>query len=158
MTVMVDELQQWPTKIRCFKAGSCHLTVMQCASDEYSRACAIEELHAFALDMLGMRREWFQDHRIAPHYDLTPRKRKLALECGAFFVPARHQVYLRRLAIGDDVETTHGPPGFRVRGRVRYFDFRSDGVFAIVKEHGGAGVWNVHVTHARKVNALENNA
>ena len=26
MTVMVDELRVWPTKIACFKAGSCHLT------------------------------------------------------------------------------------------------------------------------------------
>lgn len=24
--IMVDQLIKWPTKIRCFKAGSCHLT------------------------------------------------------------------------------------------------------------------------------------
>ena len=24
--VMVDELRIWPTNIRCFKSGSCHLT------------------------------------------------------------------------------------------------------------------------------------
>lgn len=71
MPVYVDELRQWPTKIRCFKPGSCHLT-----------ADTLEELHAFA-KKLGLRREWFQAHRIANHYDLTPSKRVLAVKLGA---------------------------------------------------------------------------
>jgi len=44
MTVYVDNLVQWPTKIRCFKGGSCHL-----------EADTLEELHAFAAK-LGLRR------------------------------------------------------------------------------------------------------
>jgi hypothetical protein len=84
---MVDELRQWPTKIRCFQAGSCHLTT---DGD-------LEELHAFAAT-LGLRRAWFQPHHIAPHYDLTASKRMLALEKGARFVPMRIQLAARRAA------------------------------------------------------------
>ena len=39
-------------------------------------------LHAFA-ERIGMRREWFQEKADFPHYDLTPRKRKLAVAAGA---------------------------------------------------------------------------
>lgn len=88
---MVDEIRQWPTKIACFKPGSCHLT----ADGER----ALEELHAFA-KRLGMKREWFQDHAIAPHYDLTIGKRGRALELGAVFVSAREQALARRKARG----------------------------------------------------------
>jgi hypothetical protein len=87
MTIMVDELLQWPTSIRCFKSGSCHLTTDG----------TLDELHAFA-HRLGMKREWFQDHRIAPHYDLTRSRRETALEYGAVFVPMREQVRRRRAA------------------------------------------------------------
>jgi len=71
MTVYVDNLIQWPTKIRCFKAGSCHL-----------EADTLEELHAFAAK-LGLRRSWFQEHIMGDHYDLTPAKRALAIKLGA---------------------------------------------------------------------------
>ena len=64
--------------IRCFKAGSCHLTTDG----------TLDDLHVFAR-RLGMKREWFQDHRLAPHYDLTAGRRALALEMGAVFVPMR---------------------------------------------------------------------
>ena len=84
MTVYVDEIQTWPTTIRCFRAGSCHLM----ADD-------LDELHAFAA-RLGMRREWFQPAS-SPHYDLTPKRRAKALELGAVFVPAREQAR-RRIA------------------------------------------------------------
>ena len=87
MTVMVDELQKWPTRIRCFKAGSCHLTVDG----------PIDELHAFA-ERLGLRRAWFQSASSAPHYDLTVSKRELALSLGAVFVPARDQARKRMAA------------------------------------------------------------
>lgn len=82
MTVRVDELKVWPTKIRCFKGGSAHLT-----------ADNIVDLHLFAAK-LGLRREWFQDGRI-PHYDLTPAKHALALALGAVFVSARDQARAR---------------------------------------------------------------
>ena len=41
MTIMVDELRLWPTRIRCFQKGSCHLTT----------DTEIEGLHTFALDL-----------------------------------------------------------------------------------------------------------
>lgn len=85
MTVYVDELRRWPTRIRCFKSGSCHLM-----------ADSVEELHAFAA-RLGLRRSWFQP-RSRPHYDLTPAKRERALHLGAVFVPAKEQAR-RRLVV-----------------------------------------------------------
>lgn len=84
MMVYIDELKRWPTKIRCFKPGSCHLT-----------ADTLEELHAFAAK-LGLKREWFQEHILLPHYDLTPRKRLAAEMFGATFVPIREQLAKRR--------------------------------------------------------------
>lgn len=83
MTVYVDELRQWPTRIRCFKPGSCHLM-----------ADTLDELHAFAA-RLGLKRAWFQDHRLHPHYDLTASKRARALELGAVFVPGKEQARAR---------------------------------------------------------------
>ena len=83
VTVYVDELRKWPTRIRCFKPGSCHMT-----------ADTLEELHALAAK-IGMRREWFQDHPLAPHYDLTASKRDKALAAGAVFVSARAQAIKR---------------------------------------------------------------
>lgn len=88
MTVRVDELRKWPTKIRCFKPGSAHLT-----------ADTLEELHKLAA-RIGLRREWFQDHRVHPHYDLTASKRELALAAGAVFVPAKEQARVRLAARG----------------------------------------------------------
>lgn len=78
MAVYVDELMRWPTKIRCFQAGSCHLT-----------ADTVEELHAFA-KRIGMKRSWFQPQS-HPHYDLTPSKRERALALGAKFVSGKEQ-------------------------------------------------------------------
>ena len=77
MTIMVDELQRWPTRIRCFMPGSCHL------------------LHAFAA-RIGLRRSWFQEHPLVPHYDLTVSKRAAAIEAGAVFVSAMEQARRRR--------------------------------------------------------------
>lgn len=39
-------------------------------------------LHLFAAS-IGLKRRWFQDHPLHPHYDLTPSKRELAIKCGA---------------------------------------------------------------------------
>ncbi len=85
MAIMVDELRRFPTKIRAFMAGSCHLTTDG----------PLDELHAFAA-ALGLRREGFQDHRIAPHYDLNGEWRERALALGAVHVPAREQARQRR--------------------------------------------------------------
>lgn len=82
MTVMVDELRTFTTKIRCFQRGSCHLT-----------ADTLDELHAMA-KRLGLKRAWFQDTRV-PHYDLTPGVRVMAMRYGAVFVPAKDQIRAR---------------------------------------------------------------
>jgi hypothetical protein len=42
----------------------------------------LEELHRFA-ESIGLRRAWFQNHRVVPHYDLTPSKRAAAVRLGA---------------------------------------------------------------------------
>jgi hypothetical protein len=84
VTVYVDEFRRWaPTKLRTFAAGSSHMT-----------ADTLDELHALA-EKIGLRREWFQPHPLAPHYDLTERRRGAALLAGAVFVPAKEQARKR---------------------------------------------------------------
>jgi Protein of unknown function (DUF4031) len=82
---MVDEITVWPHARPPFHRGSCHLTVT--GGD-------IDALHAFA-HRLGMKRSWFQDHPRAPHYDLTPTRRRNAIEYGAVFVSAKDQARKR---------------------------------------------------------------
>lgn len=83
--VYVDALTVWPNaRNACFKHGSAHLT-----------ADTLDELHAFA-KRIGLKRAWFQDHRVAPHYDLSPFRHALALSLGAVLVPMREQLRRRR--------------------------------------------------------------
>jgi hypothetical protein len=83
--IMVDELVAYPrAQHRIFRAGACHLTTDG----------SLDELHAFAAT-LGMRRSWFQEHALAPHYDLTAPRRAKALKLGAVFVPAKEQARQR---------------------------------------------------------------
>jgi hypothetical protein len=78
MTIMVDNLVAWPGKAksggRYFGSGkeSCHMTT---DGD-------MEEIHAFAA-RIGLKRAWFQEHKILPHYDLTPARRAAAVRAGA---------------------------------------------------------------------------
>lgn len=67
MSVFVDPLIDYGWRL----GPSCHLY-----------ADTVEELHSFAA-RLGLRREWFQDKPYFPHYDLTSKKRALAVKCGA---------------------------------------------------------------------------
>lgn len=83
--IYVDKLLHWPGAKPPFHRGSCHLT---------SDACDAE-LHAFAA-LLGLKREWFQPHRVANHYDLTPRKRARALALGAEEMSMMEQIRRRR--------------------------------------------------------------
>lgn len=46
------------------------------------------ELHAMA-DRIGVRRRWFQRHRLLPHYDVCKSKRSLAVAAGAVEVDRR---------------------------------------------------------------------
>lgn len=82
MSVYVDPISNWPTAIRCFKGGSCHLI-----------ADTVEELHAFARK-LGLRRGWFQPSSW-PHYDLTPARREKAVALGAIEKTSRELAVMR---------------------------------------------------------------
>lgn len=46
-------------------------------------ADSIHELHAFA-EQLGLKREWFQDRTMYPHYDVTVKVKERALALGAY--------------------------------------------------------------------------
>ena len=59
---------------------SCHLI-----------ADSIEELHEFA-KRVGMRREWFQNDSRLPHYDLTAKRRAVAVRLGAVEIDRRQFV------------------------------------------------------------------
>lgn len=87
MAVYVDKLERWGWKMRGREVASCHM---------FTDSLDIEELHAFA-QQLGMRREWFQPHRVAPHYDLTPRRREVAVALGAHEVGRREASQLWRI-------------------------------------------------------------
>jgi hypothetical protein len=52
-----------------------------------------EELHHMART-IGLRRAWFQRHRVQDHYDLTPRKREAAIRHGA--TPANLRKWLAK--------------------------------------------------------------
>lgn len=78
MAVYVDDLNTWTDK-GLFAKGSCHMT-----------ADTLDELHAFAVK-IGMKRAWFQRHRLAPHYDLTPSRRAVAVRLGAIEMSFREQ-------------------------------------------------------------------
>lgn len=45
-------------------------------------ADTVEELHHFA-QRLGLRRDWFQDRTMYPHYDITLNVKERALSMGA---------------------------------------------------------------------------
>ncbi|WP_321820834.1 MULTISPECIES: DUF4031 domain-containing protein [unclassified Burkholderia] len=79
MSIYVDELESWGWVLRGRKVQSCHM---------FTNSLDLEELHIFA-ERVGMKRTWFQEHRIAPHYDLTPSRRELAIRLGAISVDRR---------------------------------------------------------------------
>ena len=75
MGIYVDQLfKAMPRTAQARQFGTrwCHLT---CDGN-------LEELHQFA-ERLGLRRSYFQDHRLLPHYDLVPSKRAMAVQLGA---------------------------------------------------------------------------
>jgi len=82
IVLVVDELLPRPTaKHKCLRAGSCHMM-----ANGYTDA-HLDALHKFA-ERIGLRRSYFQPHRIAPHYDLTKGRREAALRAGAVEVMA----------------------------------------------------------------------
>lgn len=82
MTIYVDSLEEWGWKMYGRTIPSCHM---------FTDSLDIEELHVFA-EKIGLRRSWFQPHRIAPHYDLTPSRRAAAVKLGAVQVNRRTAV------------------------------------------------------------------
>lgn len=82
MTVYVDSIQKWPTRIRCFHEGSYHMITDN-----------VEELHVFA-KRIGLRREWFQPLSW-PHYDLAPTVRIKAVAFGAVEKTCRELAVIR---------------------------------------------------------------
>jgi len=73
MPVYVDKLRDWGWRL----GKSCHMV-----------ADTDDELHAMAR-RIGLRREWFQDGRSGPHYDLTERRRLSAIRLGAIELSSR---------------------------------------------------------------------
>ena len=73
MTICVDNLEAWGWKLRGRETKSCHM---------FTDSVDLGELHEMAAS-IGMKRSWFQPHRIAPHYDLTPSRRAEAVRLGA---------------------------------------------------------------------------
>jgi hypothetical protein len=71
VSVFVDALVTRLTGPRCFRVGSCHMW-----------ADSEQELHEMA-KKIGLKKSWFQNHEKLPHYDLTPRRRLLAIYNGA---------------------------------------------------------------------------
>lgn len=76
MTIFVDNINTYydHSNIIIKKYGTqwCH---MWCDGNE-------EELHELAIK-IGLKRKYFQKHRIFNHYDLIPSKRIQAIKCGA---------------------------------------------------------------------------
>jgi len=79
VTIYVDPLRHWGWILRGHRVKSCHM---------FSDALDLSELHAFA-ERIGMKRAWFQDPPVAPHYDLTERRRIQAVKIGAVEVGRR---------------------------------------------------------------------
>ncbi|MFA7454891.1 MAG: DUF4031 domain-containing protein [Desulfobulbaceae bacterium] len=75
--VYVDALRPCVPNARWPWDKSCHLL-----------ADSVEDLHRFAAK-LGLRRSWFQDHSILPHYDLTVGMRQRAIMQGAREIDSR---------------------------------------------------------------------
>lgn len=75
--IYVDGFRQLARVGRCRPARWSHLL----ADDR-------DELHDFAAH-LGLKREWFQDHPVRWHYDVTDTARRHAITLGAVEVTAR---------------------------------------------------------------------
>jgi len=86
MTVYVDPLLDRGWVILGERTPSCHMFCDQ---------LDLTELHAMAA-AIGMQRMRFQDKPAAPHYDLTPSRRALAVAAGAVEVDRRQSVHIWR--------------------------------------------------------------
>ncbi len=58
-------------------------------------ADSLDELHNM-VTRIGLRKRWFQDHRI-PHYDISQSKKAIAVKLGAIEISSRELIKLRPL-------------------------------------------------------------
>ncbi len=101
MTVYVDNLRNYGWVVHGEVTPSCHM---------FTDAIDLTELHAIAAQ-IGMRREWFQNKTVAPHYDLKPDFREAAIRAGALAVDRRSAALIWRarralVQAADDSEQT----------------------------------------------------
>lgn len=93
MTVYVDPLLFYGHKH--WQGGeACHM-----ATDQQD----LTELHDLA-EKIGMARKWFQNHKVVPHYDLSPSMRERAIEAGAVEVSAEEYLLRCRRVNGKVIE------------------------------------------------------
>ena len=92
MTIYVDQLMKTPSQNpQAFQVGTRH-------DHQWCHMWTdgnLEELHVFA-EHLGLKRSWFQNHKILPHYDIVPTKRTLALKRGAVELSAKEFLEIMR--------------------------------------------------------------
>ena len=90
MTVYIDQpIHPWRGK------KWCHLT-----------ADSLDELHEFAAK-IGLKRSWFQQHKLMPHYDVVEAKRPIAIELGAVSLTTAEAGARVRMARGKEA-IAHG--------------------------------------------------
>ncbi len=87
MTVFVDSLMDYGWKLRGHSVKNCHM---------FTDDVDLTELHEMALK-IGMKRQWFQDKKTAPHYDLTESRRMLAVNFGAIELDRKDSVEIWKL-------------------------------------------------------------
>lgn len=75
VTIYVDDLVNWGGSETFKWKESCHMS-----TDDHSPE-GLEALHRFARS-IGLRRDWFQDHYLMPHYDLNKSRRGVAVARG----------------------------------------------------------------------------
>ncbi|MFM0042140.1 DUF4031 domain-containing protein [Paraburkholderia sediminicola] len=99
MTVYVDH-----SRLSWRGSSWCHLV-----------ADSVAELHAFAAE-LGLRKEWFQDRTMYPHYDVTLSVQRRALALGAQVGDKRTIVACaKRLRVELSRDIHIGPPARKPR-------------------------------------------
>ena len=85
MAIYVDPLMNHGWKLRGHPQLNCHM---------FTDNKDLTELHNMAY-AIGMKRSWFQDHRI-PHYDLTTKRREKAIQLGVIELSRKEAVKIWR--------------------------------------------------------------
>lgn len=128
MTIYVDTLAHRGWRLRGREVASCHL---------FTDCVELEGLHYFAA-RVGMQRQWFQPHHIAPHYDLTKSRRDAALSLGALAVERRvaSRIWLARRELTAHqegirlVKARRAPPEAAVASALPHNELDDDRVLA----------------------------